>query len=60
MMSLLHNSEKSKCTFPDKLKRITFNRRVTNVKGKKNPVHSYLFVKGTVAYVVPVTKYVYV
>lgn len=35
MTSLLHNSEKSKCTFPGKLKGITFNRRVTNAKGKK-------------------------
>lgn len=49
MTSLLHNREKSKCTFPGKLKGITFNRRVTNAKGKKNPSHSYLFVKGTIA-----------
>lgn len=49
MKSLLHNSEKSKCTFPGKLKGITFNRRITNAKGRKNPLHSYLTVKGTIA-----------
>lgn len=49
MKSLLYNSEKSKCTFPGKLKGITFNRRITNAREKRNPSNSYLFIKRTIA-----------